>query len=301
MNIKQLEYFVLVAEHLNFSRAAEALYISQPALSYQISELEKELGQTLFVRDRRNIQLTPAGNAMLRPAKAVIQHALELQSIAEHGSNSENMDSGLIRIAFDITEDHYETTGITTAIAAFMNDYPNIDLEFSQLDLPGIKDQTANREQDISMAILLHGEKLPSALSSLILRKDRIQLLIRSDLPYLTCQEVVANLDLIQVTSKPRRTRSRIINGFSEMGLSPRIKTVDSMPAGFTYADMGRGAMMLPSNYIRQHNYPQYRMVDIPGESPNLAHVAVWSKHSLNPVLPLLLDHLERTFVNDGV
>lgn len=52
MELKQLEYFLKVAEQLNFSRAAESLYISQPALSYQIAELEREVGAELFVRDR---------------------------------------------------------------------------------------------------------------------------------------------------------------------------------------------------------------------------------------------------------
>lgn len=293
VDIKQLEFFITVAEHLNFSRAAEALYVSQPALSYQISELEKELGQQLFVRDRRNIRLTAAGNVLLRPARDVVNQALQLRSIAEHGQKAENLDSGFLKIALDATEDHFETTGITEVIADFVEQHPNVDMEFSLLDLPGIKDQTAVNEMDLSIAVMLQGEKMPSALSSLMLREDRIALVIRDDLPYRTCEEVVTNMELIQITSKPRRTRSRIINSFTEMGLFPRLLVVDSLAVGFTYTDAGRGAMMLPMNYFDQHNYRRFRAVDIPAESAKIAHVAVWGKHNLNPMLPLLLRRLE--------
>ena len=61
MELRQLKYFLVTAETLHFSRAAEVLYMSQPALSKQIAELEKELGVTLFVRDKRGVQITPAG------------------------------------------------------------------------------------------------------------------------------------------------------------------------------------------------------------------------------------------------
>lgn len=75
MELKQLHYFLKVAEFLNFSRAAEALYISQPALSYQIAELERELGTELFTRDRRKVYLTPAGMALVEPAKSILEQA----------------------------------------------------------------------------------------------------------------------------------------------------------------------------------------------------------------------------------
>ncbi|MCB0669313.1 MAG: LysR family transcriptional regulator [Saprospiraceae bacterium] len=61
MDLRRLEYFGVLAEELHFRKAAEKLYISQPALSRQIQELEFELGISLFERNNRNVQLTPAG------------------------------------------------------------------------------------------------------------------------------------------------------------------------------------------------------------------------------------------------
>jgi DNA-binding transcriptional LysR family regulator len=69
---RDLRYFVAVAEELHFTRAAERVYVSQPALSKQIRALERQLGAPLFVRDPQGVRLTPAGSALLPHARAVL-------------------------------------------------------------------------------------------------------------------------------------------------------------------------------------------------------------------------------------
>ena len=69
---RDLRYFVAVAEELHFTRAAERLYVSQPALSKQIRALERQLGAPLFDRDRQGVALTPVGTALLPHARAVL-------------------------------------------------------------------------------------------------------------------------------------------------------------------------------------------------------------------------------------
>lgn len=73
MHLRELRYFVAVAEHLHFTRAAEALYVSQPALSKQVRALEAQLRVELFVRDRRSVRLTAAGQALLGEARTVLE------------------------------------------------------------------------------------------------------------------------------------------------------------------------------------------------------------------------------------
>jgi DNA-binding transcriptional LysR family regulator len=72
VHLRNLRYFVAVAEELHFSRAAERLHVSQPALSKQIRQLERELRFPLFRRDRRRVQLTAAGEALLPAAREIL-------------------------------------------------------------------------------------------------------------------------------------------------------------------------------------------------------------------------------------
>jgi LysR family transcriptional regulator, benzoate and cis,cis-muconate-responsive activator of ben and cat genes len=86
MDLRQLRYFVAVAEQANISRAAKKLFLTQPALSRQIKALENELGQCLLERQAHSIRLTPAGEALLREGRELLQHAeLALERVRSAG------------------------------------------------------------------------------------------------------------------------------------------------------------------------------------------------------------------------
>ena len=72
VELRQLRYFVAVAEELHFGRAAERLHMSQSPLSRAIRELERDLGLVLFIRTTRHVELTPAGLALLERARRAL-------------------------------------------------------------------------------------------------------------------------------------------------------------------------------------------------------------------------------------
>ena len=86
---RDLRYFVAVAEELHFTRAAERLYLSQPALSKQIRMLERQLGAELFERDRQGVALTPVGVALLPHARRVLAAWDEARAAAEQAKSEQ--------------------------------------------------------------------------------------------------------------------------------------------------------------------------------------------------------------------
>ncbi|MFB2599517.1 LysR family transcriptional regulator [Herbiconiux sp. P17] len=88
LDLRKLRYFAVVAEELNFGRAAERLRIAQPVLSRQIAALEKELGVVLFERSQRGTRLTVAGSALRDDARDILTEAAALQRRVRRGSRA---------------------------------------------------------------------------------------------------------------------------------------------------------------------------------------------------------------------
>ena len=123
MDIKILKYFIAVAEEKTISKAAQKLYISQPALSKQLKELENELDLQLFERGSRNIKLTEDGAFLLTQANEIV----ELMDKTLNNLNKNKEVNGEIYIGSG------ETTGVETIIPTInrvLTDYKNVTFDF---------------------------------------------------------------------------------------------------------------------------------------------------------------------------
>ncbi|MDP9997354.1 DNA-binding transcriptional LysR family regulator [Pseudarthrobacter sulfonivorans] len=127
MELRQLRYFLVVADELHFARAAERLHMTQPPLTVAIRRLERELGVQLFDRTTRSVALTAAGQAFRERVQAAVA---DLDDAAGDVADVAAGKSGKIRVGF-VSSASY--TAVPEAIRAFRQQSPRIDLVLNPL------------------------------------------------------------------------------------------------------------------------------------------------------------------------
>jgi DNA-binding transcriptional LysR family regulator len=145
MELRDLRYFVAVAQHRNFSRAAEQLAVSQPALSEQVRKLEDELGAPLFVRTSRGVTLTDAGEAFLPRARDVLAQA---DAAADSVRMVTSGVAGTLTLGFI---DSAALAILPPLIRRFTDRYPNVKLRLRELGTRQQLEAAASGEIDVGI------------------------------------------------------------------------------------------------------------------------------------------------------
>jgi DNA-binding transcriptional LysR family regulator len=166
MEIRQLRYFLAVAERMHFTRAAEFLHISQPALSQQIRMLEQEIGVKLLERTNRRVQLTPAGMAFRVRAQAALEEAAEAASDARMVERGE---WGSISIGFVTTA---AVVLLPKLLDQFCSQFPCAMVELRELD-PGAQLEALEQKR-IAVGFTSVPGDLPSLECRLLARDELI-------------------------------------------------------------------------------------------------------------------------------
>jgi DNA-binding transcriptional LysR family regulator len=172
--LRHLRYFVVVAEELNFSRAATRLHMAQPPLSVAIRQLEEELGTELFVRTSREVRLTDAGRALLDGARRTLSEADRAVATARRTGAGQ---LGQLRLAFSWSA-RFDTLPVLGR--AFQAEHPEIELLSQEMwnaqMIPALLDRT------IDVAISLCPE-LASGIHSEPIRSEAVVALLAEKHP----------------------------------------------------------------------------------------------------------------------
>jgi DNA-binding transcriptional LysR family regulator len=145
MDLRRIRHFVVLAETLNFRRAAERLHMAQPPLSVSIQKLEGELGTKLFVRETTGVSLTPSGRAVLVEARKLLFHGSQL---AETAKSALDGTGGTLRVGFVGTT----TWGmLQKLVPAFRAEYPGVELVLREATSVAIVQQLEDHVLDIGL------------------------------------------------------------------------------------------------------------------------------------------------------
>lgn len=159
MELRHLKYFLAVAEELNFTKAAEKLFISQPPLSRQIMELEEEIEARLFIRNNKKVELTEAGKYFEKEVKALFQNleriTIKTKKIAENVS-------GEFRIAY--ISSIYSSV-ISELIKHLKDQFPYVN--FKLFEVSTTKQIDALEQGKIELGIIRSPIKSPKIKSQL--------------------------------------------------------------------------------------------------------------------------------------
>lgn len=219
MELKQLRFFVAVAEELHFGRAAERARIAQPALSAQIRGLEERLGVKLFARTTRRVGLTRAGEAFLPEARATLAQAEAAAAAARAvgGAGGDLLKIGGVDSA---------TAGVLPeVIRRFRRAAPEVEVKvFEMLSAPALHG-LANRSLDLAFVRVPPTE---DHLRSRLVLSERIVAALPADHPAARRARVPAALVAAEPLVIPARSHRPIQfdlvrSYFAERGLAPRI------------------------------------------------------------------------------
>ena len=167
MDVRQLEYFVAVAEELSFTRAAARCHVVQSALSYQIARLEREQGVTLFERTSRSVRVAAAGELLLHRARAVLD---ELDAARAELAELAGVITGRLRLGM-VGSTGQAAPVVERTLAAFHHRHPAVEIAIRDTGSRHMAEQVRAGELDIAF-VGLFADQLPADLTHRVLTDE---------------------------------------------------------------------------------------------------------------------------------
>lgn len=168
MDMIQLRYFLRVAETLNYSRAAESLYISRQSLRQTLGNLEKELGQSLFINDHNHLSLTEYGEYLVLNAQGLVADFERMEADVTRFFRQ----SVTLHVAFSVSLFPSLLPNIDPILQEFMAGHPNISLNIDRSTADQVVDGAENQELDCGIVLQMPCSR--PRCSSLVLRSSDV-------------------------------------------------------------------------------------------------------------------------------
>lgn len=178
MNLDQLTVFLAVSRHLHFSRAAEELYITQPAVSASVAKLEGEFGLRLFHRIGRRVELTDAGRFLAREGQRLLEQVSQLERrLLEFNA----LKRGVLTIGASFTVGNY---WLPAALKRFHDSHPSIEVQCGLGNAQQVLDGTARGEYDLGFLSGSERHPLPEHLVAEAVGQERLQIVVAEGHPW---------------------------------------------------------------------------------------------------------------------
>ena len=294
IELRQLRYFVAVAEEQHFGRAAARLHMTQPPLSQTIQSLEAALGTPLFARTKRSVVLTPAGSALLPEARRILQQAAALPGIARRATSGE---SGLLSLSFVSTADY---SVLPPLLREFRERYPQVQIDLREATTDVQLEDLMQGRIDAGLLIPPLHDKARAELDYLTVLSEPLVLAAPQGLKGLRGKEAVAlkavaDMPLIIF---PRRIapafHDAIVGCFRDAGLTPRIgQEAIQMQTIVGLVSAGMGIALVPQS-VSNLKRPGVEYRALSDRTAVFETGLAWRRDNASPVLHTFLELLRK-------
>jgi DNA-binding transcriptional LysR family regulator len=297
MEMRQLRYFVAVAEELHFGRAAERVHICQPPLSQQIKNLEEELGAALFVRNNKKVSLTDAGAALLEDAKEILKRA---DAAAER---VQGIARGLVgRISLGVILPAMDTF-LPDAIREFRLHSPMVEIQLREMGTLAQLDALRAGRIHMGVVRLFQHDTRDLIVETFV--REAYVLAVPSGHRLASLDTITLNsLDRESLIFFPRDIHpalyDRIMGCFSAAGSTPIVaQETTTKFASIALVAAGLGVAMVPASAQKQiRSGVVYR--PIAGDLPPVELSLVWRREAESRALLNLVSTVQETARGDA-
>lgn len=301
MELRHLRYFVTLAETLNFTRAADLLYISQSALSQQVADLESELGVRLFRRTKRSVELTNSGKVMLIESRKVLRQVEQMTpAIRDSALYEDQQRSLLIGIDMRAIRSSCLRQALTDQVYRLRGKLPGLQADFLTYEHDALV--RALESNTVDVGFFLHQQPAPKENTSLAcfhLQMDEMVLVVRTEQKLEDTLETlngVINHRGIILLENENRGMFQAMRIVEELKVEPSVHFVSNRDSLILSLESGERATILPASVLMEMRNPHLQTLRFGVPSAALHYLAAWQPDNQNPLIAELVQAAVSSF-----